>query len=212
MSLAPSGFRFQGRWDRYVEMLVLSFKPSIVEKCAATLHDGNHAELVRCNGILDPQIQHLDLALEAEFLAGNPGGRFYNESLANVIAVQLLKKYSAKEPKIYLYTDGLSEHKLRLVIDYINDNLTEDVSLEAIADAVGISMYYFVQLFKQSTGFTPYQYVLQCRVERAKQLLRTTKLPIIDIALVIGCKNQSHFTKLFRKLTQTTPRQYRNGF
>ncbi|MDF5713296.1 MAG: AraC family transcriptional regulator [Rhizonema sp. NSF051] len=59
------------------------------------------------------------------------------------------------------------EHKLRRAINYINDNLTEDVSLEAIADAVGISMYYFVQLFKQSTGFTPYQYVLQCRVERA---------------------------------------------
>lgn len=212
ISLAPSGFRFQGRWDRNVEMLILTLKPSVVEKCAAQLHDANSVELLRCNGLLDPQIQHIGLALEADLRAGSPGGCLYYESLANALAVQLLIKYSAKEQKIERYTGGLPERKLKRAIEYINDNLSTEVSLEALATVVGMSMYYFIQLFKQSIGCTPHQYVLQCRVERAKQLLRTTKLPIIDIALQVGYKNQSHFTKVFRKLTGTTPREYRNSF
>lgn len=193
-------------------MLILTLKPSVVEKCPYQLHDTNQAKLLHCNGILDPQIQHIGLALEAELTAGGPGGRFYCESLANALAVQLLKKYSAKELKTYQYTGGLPEPKLRCAIEYLNDNLTEDVSLDALATTVGMSMYYFVQMFKHSTGCPPYQYVLRCRVERAKQLLRRTKLPINDIAFQAGCKNQSHFTKLFRKLTGTTPRAYRNCF
>ncbi|MBW4447616.1 MAG: helix-turn-helix domain-containing protein [Spirirestis rafaelensis WJT71-NPBG6] len=212
ISLAPSGVRFKGRWDKDVEILILTLKPIVIEKCAFELHDANQTELMHCNGVLDPQIQYIGLALEAEFLAGSPGGRFYNQSLANALAVQLLKKYSTKEPKIQQYTGGLSTHKLRRAIEYINDNLSTDVSLNDLAAVVGMSMYYFVQMFKQSTGYTPYQYILQCRVERAKHLLRTTNLPIVEIALQVGCNNQSHFAKLFRNLTKTTPRKYRNNF
>ncbi|MGH8000244.1 MAG: helix-turn-helix domain-containing protein, partial [Brasilonema sp.] len=68
--------------------------------------------------------------------------------------------------------------------------------------------YYFCQLFKQSLGITPYQYVLQLRVERAKQLLKNQKITICDVALACGFANQSHFTKHFRKLTGMTPKAY----
>ncbi|NEU71967.1 helix-turn-helix domain-containing protein [Hassallia byssoidea VB512170] len=209
ISLAPEGVRFKGSWDKDVEILILTLKPIVISKCALELNDANHTELMHCNGMLDPQIQYIGLALEAEFLAGSPGGRFYNQSLANALAVQLLKKYSTKEPKIQQYRGGLSTHQLKRAIEYINDNLSKDVSLNDLAAVVGMSMYYFVQMFKQSTGCTPYQYILQCRVERAKHLLRTTNLPIVEIALQVGCSNQSHFAKLFKKLTQTTPKKYR---
>lgn len=210
VTLAPSGFRFRGRWDRDVEILVLTLKPAAIAKCAIELHDANQTELVRCTGRLDPQILHLGLALEAELKEGNPNGRYFWESLTNAIAVKVLKQYSAFEPKIQHYSGGLSPHQLRHTIEYINDNLSPQLSLNVLAAMLGMSPYYFERLFKQSVGQTPHQYILQCRIERAKQLLRTTQLPIMEIAFQVGCKNHSHFSKLFRKLTGMSPRTYRN--
>jgi AraC family transcriptional regulator len=207
--------------------LVLTLKPAAIcasqqrfaiAKCAIELHDANQTELVRCTGRLDPQIWHLGLALEAELKEGNPNGRYFWESLTNAIclqqrfaiAVRVLKQYSAFEPKVQHYSGGLSPHQLRPTIDYINDNLGTQLSLNVLAAMLGMSPYYFERLFKQSVGDTPHQYILQCRIQRAKQLLRTTQLPIMEIAFQVGCKNHSHFSKLFRKLTGMSPRTYRN--
>lgn len=210
VTLAPSGFRFRGRWDRDVEILVLTLKPAAIAKRAVELHDANQTELVRCTGRLDPQIWHLGLALEAELKEGNPNGRYFWESLTNAIAVRVLKQYSAFEPKVQHYSGGLSPHQLRHTIEYINGNLSTQLSLNVLATMLGMSPYYFERLFKQSVGDTPHQYILQCRIQRAKQLLRTTQLPIMEIAFQVGCKNHSHFSKLFRKLTGMSPRTYRN--
>jgi AraC family transcriptional regulator len=212
VTLAPSGFRFRGRWDRDVEILVVTLKPAAIAKCAIELHDANQTELVRCTGRLDPQIWHLGLALEAELKEGNPNGRYFWESLTNAITVRVLKQYSAFEPKIQHYSGSLSPHQLRHTIEYINDNLSTQLSLNILAAMLGMSPYYFERLFKQSVGQAPHQYILQCRIERAKQLLRTTQLPIMEIAFQVGCKNHSHFSKLFRKLTGMSPRTYRNQY
>ncbi|NMG06405.1 AraC family transcriptional regulator [Brasilonema sp. UFV-L1] len=220
VTLAPAGFRFRGRWDRDVEILILTLKPAairgassrrLIAKCAAQLHDTNQTELVRCTGRLDSQIWHLGLALEAEFKEGNPNCRYFWESLTNALALRVLKQYSAKEPKIQHYCGGLSPHQLRRTIEYINDNLATHLSLNVLAAMLGMSPYYFERLFKQSVGCTPHQYILQRRIERAKQLLRTTQLSIMEIAFQVGCKNHSHFSKLFRKLTGISPRTYRNS-
>lgn len=210
VTLAPAGFRFWGRWDQDVEILILTLKPAAIVKCAVELHDANYTELARCNGRLDPQIWHLGLALEAELKEGNPNGQYFWESLTGAIAVQVLRQYSAFEPKVQQYSGGLSLYQLRHTVEYINDNLSYDLSLNTLAAMLGMSPYYFERLFKQSVGHTPHQYILQCRVERAKQLLRTTRQPIIEIACQVGCKNHSHFSKLFRKLTGVSPKAYRS--
>lgn len=72
-----------------------------------------------------------------------------------------------------------------------------------------MSQYYFSRLFKQSTGVSPYQYVMQLRIERAKYLLQTTSLPIAAIAQQVGFTNQNQLTIQFRKFAQTTPSNYR---
>lgn len=206
VTLAPSGFRFWGRWDREVEILVLTLKPAAIAKCAVELHDANQTELVRCTGRLDPQIWHLGLALEAELKEGNPNGQYFWESLTNAIAARVLKQYSAFEPKIQPYSGGLSLHQLRRTIEYINDNLSLDLSLNVLAAMLGMSPYYFERLFKQSVGHTPHQYILHCRIEKAKQLLQTTQQPIMEIACQVGCKNHSHFSRLFRQSMGMSPK------
>jgi AraC family transcriptional regulator len=98
---------------------------------------------------------------------------------------------------------------LKQLLDYIHANLAQDIKLTNLAQIVGMSQYYFCQLFKQSMGIAPYQYVIQLRVERAKQLLKCREMAISDVALACGFANQSHFTKHFRKLTGITPKAYR---
>lgn len=104
---------------------------------------------------------------------------------------------------------GLSKRKLQQTLQYIHQNLSEDLSLQAIATHIGFSQYYFCRLFKESTGLTPYQYIIQQRIERAKQLLIQGEYSIVDVALQVGFANQSHFCQRFRRITGVSPRVYR---
>ena len=105
--------------------------------------------------------------------------------------------------------DFLALKTLKTAIEYIQDNLQRELSLDGIAGVVGLSPFYFAHSFKATTGIPPYQYVLQCRIERAKALLREPSLSIAEIAYEVGFGNQSHMTTVFRKTLQVTPKVYR---
>jgi AraC family transcriptional regulator len=106
--------------------------------------------------------------------------------------------------------NGLPPYKLQQVIDYMNQHLHQEIQLANLAKVANISPFYFCHSFKQSTGTSPYQYLIQRRVERAKQLLQHGEMTIAEIALECGFSNQSHFTKRFQQWTGLTPRVYRN--
>jgi transcriptional regulator GlxA family with amidase domain len=94
---------------------------------------------------------------------------------------------------------------LRRSLRYVNDNLDSRLTWDEIAAAVEMNTFIFGRRFKLSTGMTPRQYVVRCRVRRAMKLLADTKLSIAEIALEVGCSCQSHLTNLFRKYAGTTP-------
>ena len=96
-----------------------------------------------------------------------------------------------------------------LRLDYIADSLDESISLSQLAAIAGMSPHYFSELFKQSTGRTPHNYLLLQRIQRAKQQLRDPKRSIIDAGLDAGFHNSSHFARMFRKLEGTTPSKFR---
>lgn len=157
----------------------------------------------------DPLIMGIGLALKAEMESGYLGGRLYEESLATAAATHLLRRYCDRKPKIKSYSNGLPSGKLRSALDYIQDNLSTNLSLEAIANHVGMSQYYFCSLFKQSVGTSPWQYVIEQRILKAKQLLRISEISLSEIALLCGFANQNHLSRHFRKLVGTTPKAYR---
>jgi len=123
--------------------------------------------------------------------------------------LHLLKNYSTANLKQENTHGGLSGYRLRRVKEFINANLEEDLSLAEIAAASDLSQYHFARAFRTSTGLTPQQYLMRQRVERAKELLANDNLPIVEISLRTGFKNQSHFTTLFRKFTKLTPKTWR---
>lgn len=93
-----------------------------------------------------------------------------------------------------------------MVTDYISDRLDRELSLNELAAIAQLSPYHFSRAFKQSTGISPHQYVIQCRVERAKQLLQQGKMSIGEIAIACGFSHQSHLNRHFKRLTGVTPK------
>ena len=152
------------------------------------------------------------MMLRAELYEGNNGvGQLYVESLANALIVNLLRNYSGIEPLAAIYPRGLSDRALIKVTDYIKDHLAQSIKIQDLAAFLGISQFHFSRLFKQSIGKTPHQYVIEQRIELAKQLLKKEDRAIADIALDCGFNSQSHLGKQFRKATGITPKQYRQN-
>ncbi len=134
----------------------------------------------------------------------------YADSVANILAVQLLREYSTdKLPLEKRYVNGLTNKKLALILDLIESDLAENLSLKTLATTAGLSEYHFLRMFKQSTGYTPHQYILNQRIERSKELLKKTDMTITEIAYLLGFSTPAHFTHYFRRKTGVSPGQAR---
>ena len=211
LDIVPRGTPLGGYSRDETEFLMLSLDPCIVERTAGESGAVNRVELVRQLGIRDPQIEHICLALKAELETGCLSGQLYGESLAVALSAHLLARYAVHVTDAHGHGGRLPACKLRRVIEFINDNLAEDLTLAELAAVTGMSAHYFSRAFKQSTGTPPHRYVTNCRVERAKRLLADDGLPLVEVGFSVGFQNQSHFTTLFHKLTGLTPKAYRDG-
>jgi AraC family transcriptional regulator len=100
---------------------------------------------------------------------------------------------------------GLEEERLRRVLLHVETHLQGALRLEELASVAGTSRAHFARQFRRSTGHSPHQYVLRCRIELARQLLRHTDLPIGEIALRAGFVDQSHLNRRFRAELGLTP-------
>jgi AraC family transcriptional regulator len=199
-------------WNQPDESLLFGIEPKTLQKIAIETNCLSPTQ-VELRPILydkDPKIEFFTKAFHEEMQNDGLGGQLYSESLANLFLIHLLRHYCAFEPKLKQCQGGLPKYKLQQTIDYIQANLDRKLSLEAIAQNLDMSVYHFCHLFKQSVGIAPYQYVLQQRVERAKQLLKDRERAIIDIAIECGFANQTHLNKHFRSFTGVTPRSYRS--
>jgi AraC family transcriptional regulator len=161
-------------------------------------------------GFRNNQIRHLAMSLLQELNETNLADRFYAESVATGLAVQLVR---SSLPQVHLGPGGMVPHKLRKAIGIIEHHLADEeegkVALRIVARQVGMSYFHFSRVFKQSMGMSPTNYIAERRIERAKELLNETELPISEIALRTGFSSQSHFHTAFRKLAGTTPRVFR---
>lgn len=194
------------RWDRDANILLLNLEPELLTRNAVELLDTDRYEMLPHLVTQDVLIHQIGLGLKAQLKTKGSDSRLYAESAATFLAVHLLQNYSTRKFSIREYEGGLPQQKLKQAVDYIQDHLAQEISLNAIADYLDISRYYFCRLFKQSTGFSPHQYVIQQRVERAKQLLQRGGMSIADVAQVCGFTHQSHLNRHFKRLTGVTPK------
>jgi AraC-like DNA-binding protein len=159
----------------------------------------------------DPLLRHITLVLQGAIYGEDMTGRLYSESIIYALAVHFLRRYAACRPPAEVCRGEPSTPHLQRVMEYIEAHLERRLLLTQIAAVAQMSPDHFARQFRQATGLTPHQYVVICRIERAKRLLRDTEWPIIDISRQVGFTDQSYFTAVFRKHVATTPKAYRDS-
>jgi AraC family transcriptional regulator len=209
--LTPAGCGSWWRREGAPEILHVSLRQKFFSRVIFEAFDRDAAKLR-----LEPRFCIRDTLLErfgrlllGELEKPGPGDRLYAESLANALAIHLLRHYSFGLKAKPRPKSGLSRPKLCQVAEYIDTHLDNGLSLEQMAQLTGYSAFHFARLFKTATGRSPHQYVIERRVARAQELLRHSKLPKADIAYEVGFSSQSHFVTAFKKAVGVTPGVYR---
>ena len=188
-------------------VLYLSLAPSLIEQVVAEMgrHDPRHVEIVKQFNIHDPLIEQIGLSLVGELESGGVAGRVYAESLAWTLVLHLLRLSSTASLLPASSQRRLTQRQLSIVKDYICDRIDQDMPLKELAVSIGMSVSHFCRLFKQSTGLAPHQYVIACRVERAKSLLLDEERTIAQVAHAVGFTDQSHLNRHFKHLLGIPP-------
>jgi AraC family transcriptional regulator len=101
---------------------------------------------------------------------------------------------------------------LRKIKELLQEKMEDDLSLDEMARAVGLSAGHFSQVFRDTTGQTPHQCLLRYRVQRAKEMLRSAEMRVLDVAIACGFKTQQHFARVFREVCGASPTEYRYDF
>jgi AraC family transcriptional regulator len=211
IAIIPAMVAHQANWNQESPFSLLFLEPDYLIQVAYELIGMNRVELIPHYAMADPLIDQIARSLTSELEPNRLGSRLFADSLTIALSIHLLRNYSNLQQPLQEVTGGLPPQKLKQAIDYINDHLAEALSITMIANQLQMSPYYFSRLFKQSVGLSPYQYVMQQRMERAAFLLRTTSLSVAVIAIQVGFTSQNQFAIQFRKLMHTTPSDYRKS-
>jgi AraC-like DNA-binding protein len=159
--------------------------------------------------VVDPVIERLaGYLIHAEELGG-VFGQSYADGISLAITAHLFGGHSDAAPIDRPRVSGLSKWRLKRATEYMTANLAEPISLADIANATGLSRMHFAAQFRVATGLRPHEYLLQRRIERAKELLLNSRLPLVEIAFDVGFKTQAHFTTVFSQLVGETPNVWR---
>jgi AraC family transcriptional regulator len=211
VSLLPAGSRRAARVYRPQpgEASILQIRPRFLHRSVAEIAKAGRVELTQQLDLYDDQIARLIESLRAEIAAGSPSGRLFGESIAVALSAHIAKRYSATEIMLEEFRGGLSPSRLKRVLEYIDANLADNLELDQLAEVAGLNLYHFARGFKQSTGSSPHQHVLRRRIERAKEFLRDSRLSVLEASARTGFVDQSHFSKVFRRIVGLAPSKYR---
>lgn len=187
------------------DYLVVSFEKPFFATAAAEIGRPGSLALEPVFRGEDPLIRELILSLQSEVRGGLADGGLYAESLANALAVRLVHRYSPRPTTSGELGGGLGRRRLRQVVDYIHENLSDGVSLADLARVAALSPFHFARQFRRTTGLPPHEYVTRCRVERARELLVRPGIGIADVAVQVGFCDQSHLARHYKRVFGLTP-------
>ena len=167
-----------------------------------------HARLRDISAFTDPALESWMEQLRGELMRRR-ASPLYVQGIAQSIAIHLARHYAEMVSESRSGSPSLPGYKLRQVLDWMGEHLTEEFNLEKLAAQVGLSRFYFNRLFKSAMGVSPSRYHTTLRMDEARRLLRETKKSVLDVGLDVGYANPSHFARAFRKETRLSPSDYR---
>lgn len=196
------------RWDKPTEEIHLYLCPDFLRRMGETADLAN-TELVERFAFSDPDLQRLAGQLLEEIRSPGIASDLWVESVTNLLYMHVLRNYCTTSSSTRFPGIGLTSAQLRRVEEFVEAHMDREVTLAEMAEVTNVSRFHFAHMFKRSMGLPPHQWLIQKRVERAKQLLRNTRLSITEVAFEVGYQSQSHFGHVFRRSIGMSPRKWR---
>ncbi len=209
LAIYPANASQQFRWDKEAEFFNLFLEPSFLTQVGYEVFGSEHLELIpHLATLFDPLVQQIGLALKTSLEIDGKNSNLYADSIAHALVVHLLSRYSTNSRQIKTITGGFTQQQWKQIVDFIDANLDRNISLTELAKIVQLSPYHFAHLFKKSTNTSTHQYLIRCRIERAKQLIFMGNLSLAAVAQTVGFASQGHFTYHFKRLMGVTPKVF----
>ena len=210
VTVIPAKVPHKTLWQRRAALIHIYIREELLQKIAKECLNRSSFELKSAYLVRDLLLEELarSLYLESETGSLDP---MVAVAAVTTMCVRLLRAYSAREGDGAYASGGLGPSRERRVREYIEAHFEEDLSIQALATVAGLSSQHFAVLFRESTGFTPHQYVNHRRIAYAQQLLGDKTVSLIDVSLQCGFSSQSQFITTFRKLTGLTPGRFRSA-
>src|SRR5258706_2036210 len=204
--------RHVGEWVGLMNVSHLQLGISDAALMASSDGAYGEVELRPSRKFADARLSAMVAAVDAEMVAGFPNGRLFLDSVEQAMAVALVNGHAVRHRPVQTYRGGLGSARLRRIRELVHAKMEDDLSLDEMAQSVGLSTAHFARMFRKSTGETPHRFVLRQRLERAKAMLRAPDARVLDVAMACGFKTQQHFAQVFREVWGVSPTEYRQDF
>jgi AraC family transcriptional regulator len=201
--------RHHGEWVGLMNAQHLQLGISDAALLACSDGAYGEVELRPSRKFADPRLTAMVAAVHAEMAAGFPSGRLFLDSVEQAMAVTLVNGHAVRHRPAQISRGGLGPARLRTIRELVDAKMEDELSLDEMAESVGLSTAHFARMFRKSTGETPHQFVLRQRLERAKTMLRAPDARVLDVAIACGFKTQQHFAQVFRDVWGVSPTAYR---
>jgi AraC family transcriptional regulator len=190
--------------------MVQFYVPRVALDEFADENDGCRCEtLTWPSGKVDPRLKSLALCLLPVLERPELSSELYVDHLVFAAHAYIARTYGGIKIAPSVVRGGLAPWQLHRATDMLKANLDGQIALSQVARECKLSVSHFVRAFKQTIGEPPYRWLLQQRIDAAKELLLHSDLPMVEIALKCGFADQACFIRAFRKLLDTTPGEWR---
>ncbi len=208
----PGHRPFYQRWAAKPRIMVMAFEQRLVEQIGATFGGRTGADIATVIGRRDAEIETLAARLRREVLDGGAHAKLAAEALAVALLIHLFRAYRRTPHPVSPVKGGLEPIRLAHVLNYIDEHLTEKITVGELAAIAGLSAHHFNTSFKTVTGTPPIKFVLRRRLERAMDALAMTDRTIAEIALDLGFPSHGHLSTYFKRELGTQPSRYRSDW
>ena len=210
-SVVPAGAAFRWETAGPINFAHFYFNPKLVDHVVTSAfdRDPSYVQLQETLGDADPLVRSLALGLIEELEAGDPQ-HAYLEDMLHLLLCRVLRLHSNARRSARLGRHVLAPFRLRRSLDFIEAQLGSQIGVGDIAAASGISRFHFSRAFRQTTGSSPYAYLLGRRIAAAKMLLVHSERPLGEIAEQCGFASLNQFSRMFKRDAGICPSSFRN--
>lgn len=192
------------------EFIAVRLKHNKLVDSAKNIID-NNVILKPIYNIKDPHLEHIFRLMLSEVQTNNMNGKYFIDSLVSLLSIHFIGNYCINNADLVENIDGLIKKDFDNIINYINNNLSSNITLEQLSSDLKMDKFDLIKKFKNSMNITPYQFIIQRKLEHSKYLLRNKAYSISDIANMLNFSDQAHFSNSFKKMFGLTPNKYKQN-